>query len=168
MVVGSLNVLINFLDQFLDAAKRPATSGLLRNPVEPDLHLIQPRGIGRCEVHAESWPCCEPAFYPRMFARFLLGNPDISDAGDAADIGLAICPSPYPVRQTASWSRGVGNRGSRLRRSPVQSATSAACVRAPESGFFHPHTKTPHFPADASTDLQYPVLSLQKIDRSRA
>jgi hypothetical protein len=54
--------LIDFLHQFLDAAKRPATNGLLRNPVEPDLHLVPPRGIGRCAVHVESWACGEPAF----------------------------------------------------------------------------------------------------------
>ena len=35
-------MLIDFLHQFLDAAKRAATNGLLRNAVEPNLHLIQP------------------------------------------------------------------------------------------------------------------------------
>jgi hypothetical protein len=60
--VGSLHILIDFLDQFFDVAKRPATNGLVRNPIKPDLHLIQPRGIGRGEVHVKSWPCGEPAF----------------------------------------------------------------------------------------------------------
>jgi len=37
------------------------------------------------------------------------------------------------------------------------SATSAACVPAPESGSFHPRTKPPHFLGDSSQPLQYPV-----------
>src|SRR5260370_38253732 len=67
-------ILIDFLDQFFDAAKRPATNGLLRNPIKPDLHLIQPRGIGRGEVHVKSWPCGEPAFYPWMFVRSVVAH----------------------------------------------------------------------------------------------
>src|SRR5258708_28955975 len=63
------NVLVDFLEQLLHAAKRSATNGPLRNPVEPNLHLIQPRGIGRSEMHMEARPCCEPTFYPRMFVR---------------------------------------------------------------------------------------------------
>jgi hypothetical protein len=61
--------LVDFLDQFLHAAKRSATNGPLRNAVEPNLHLIQPRGIGRSEMHMEARPCCEPTFYPRMLVR---------------------------------------------------------------------------------------------------
>jgi hypothetical protein len=40
--VGSSHILINALDQFLDAAKCSATNGPLGNPVEPDLRLIEP------------------------------------------------------------------------------------------------------------------------------
>ena len=76
-MVCSLNVLIDFLDQFLDAAKGPATSGLLGNPVEPDLHLIKPRGIGWSEVHVEAWPCCQPAFYSRVFVRRIVIHDDV-------------------------------------------------------------------------------------------
>jgi len=76
-----LNVLIDFLDQFLDAAECPATNGLLRNPVEPDLHLIEPRGIGRSEVHVESWPCCKPAFYSRVFVRRVVVHDDVHMQG---------------------------------------------------------------------------------------
>ena len=60
--VGALNVLIDVLNQLLDAAKRSATNGLLRDPMEPNLHLVQPRGIGRSEVHPKSWPGGKPAF----------------------------------------------------------------------------------------------------------
>src|SRR5437660_1243044 len=105
---------------------------------------------------------------PARFFRSLVENPDIPDAGDAAGIVSALCPSPCPARQIAWWSHDVGNRGSRPLRSPAPSATSAACVPALESGSFHLRTKPPHFLADSSTDLQYPVLSLQKMDRWRA
>lgn len=56
MAVGGFNVLIDFLDDFFDVAKRPAPNGLLRNPIKPDLHLVQQRGIGWSEVHMESCP----------------------------------------------------------------------------------------------------------------
>ena len=77
MVVGSLNVLIDFLDWFLDVAKRPAVNGLLGNPMEPDLHLIQPGGIGRSEVHVESGPCGEPALDSRVFVRGVVVHDDV-------------------------------------------------------------------------------------------
>ena len=50
MAVGILDVVIDFLDQFLDAAKRSPAKSSLRNAVEPDLHLIEPGGIGWSEV----------------------------------------------------------------------------------------------------------------------
>lgn len=66
MSVGSADILIDFLDQFLHAPKCSAANGLLGDPVEPDLHLVQPRGIGRSEVYVESWMCRQPAFHSRM------------------------------------------------------------------------------------------------------
>ena len=67
MGVGGPNVLVDFLDQFFHAAKGPAANGPLCNPVEPNFHLIQPRGIGRSEMYMVARPCREPAFYARMF-----------------------------------------------------------------------------------------------------
>ena len=46
--------MIDFLDQFLHTAERPAANGLLRDAIEPDFHLIEPGGIGRSEVHMET------------------------------------------------------------------------------------------------------------------
>ena len=77
MGVGGPNVLIDFLDQVFDAAKRPAANGLLRNPIEPDLHLIEPGSIGRSKVHAESWSCGEPAFDSGMFVRGVVVHDDV-------------------------------------------------------------------------------------------
>ena len=59
MTIGILDVMIDFRDQFLHAAERSPANGLLCDAVEPDLHLIEPGGIGRSEVHMESWPCGE-------------------------------------------------------------------------------------------------------------
>jgi hypothetical protein len=58
---------IDFLDQVFHAAERSPTNGLLRNAVEPDLHLIGPGGLGGREVHMESWPCGEPSPHSQMF-----------------------------------------------------------------------------------------------------
>src|SRR5260221_542732 len=46
-------------------------------PVEPDLHLIEPRGIGRSEVHVESWSYSEPTFYSRVFVRSVVVHDDV-------------------------------------------------------------------------------------------
>ena len=61
--------MIDFCDQFLHAAKRSPAKSLLRNAIEPDFHLIEPRGIGWSEVHMESWSCGEPAFNAQMLVR---------------------------------------------------------------------------------------------------
>src|SRR5215470_15486462 len=70
--VRILNVVIDFFDQLLHAAKGPAANGLLCDPVEPDLHLIEPGGIGRSEVYVEPWPCGEPTSNSQMFVRSVI------------------------------------------------------------------------------------------------
>jgi hypothetical protein len=40
MAVGILDVVIDFLDQFLHAAKRSPAKRLLRDAIEPDFHLV--------------------------------------------------------------------------------------------------------------------------------
>ena len=77
MAVGILDVVIDFLDQFLHAAKRSPAKSLLRNAIEPDFHLIEPRGIGWSEVHVESWPCGEPAFHSPMLVRGVIIHNDV-------------------------------------------------------------------------------------------
>ena len=57
-----LDVAIDFRDQFLDAAKGSSANRLLGDAIEPDLHLIEPGGVGWSEVHVKSWPSGEPAF----------------------------------------------------------------------------------------------------------
>jgi hypothetical protein len=75
--VGTLDIAIDFLDQFPDAAKRSTTNGLLGDAIGPDLHLVQPRSIGGSVVHVKSRPCCEPAFDSRMFVRSLVIHNDV-------------------------------------------------------------------------------------------
>ena len=50
MAVGILDVVIDFLDQFLQAAKRSPAKCSLRDAIEPDIHLIEPGGIGWSKV----------------------------------------------------------------------------------------------------------------------
>ena len=50
---------------------------MLRNAVEPDLHLIQPRGIGRSEVYLEPWPGGEPASNSQMLGCGVIIHDDV-------------------------------------------------------------------------------------------
>ena len=58
--------MIDFRHQFLHTAESSPANGLLRDAIEPDLHLIEPGGIGRSEVHMESWSRGEPASHSPM------------------------------------------------------------------------------------------------------
>lgn len=75
--IGVLNVAINFLNQFLHAAKCSPTNRLLSDAVEPDLHPIKPRGARRREEHVKSWSCCQPAFDAGMFVRAVVVHNDV-------------------------------------------------------------------------------------------
>src|SRR5271155_6288803 len=77
MAVGILDVVIDFLDQFLHAPKGSPAKSLLCNAIEPDFHLIEPRSIGRSEMHVESWPCGEPAFNSQMLVRGVIIHDDV-------------------------------------------------------------------------------------------
>src|SRR5258705_10328588 len=77
MAVGILDVVIDFLDQVFHATERSAANGLLRNTVEPDLHLIEPGGIGGSAVHMEPCPCSKPAFHSQMLVRGVIINDDV-------------------------------------------------------------------------------------------
>ncbi len=77
MAVRILDVVIDFLDQFLDAAKGSPAKSSLRDAIEPDLHLIQPGGIGWSEVYVEPWPCGEPASNSQMFVRGVIIHDDV-------------------------------------------------------------------------------------------
>src|SRR5258707_8721994 len=77
MAVGILDVVIDVLDQVFHATERSAANGLLRNTVEPDLHLIEPGGIGGSEVHMEPWPCSKPAFNSQMLVRGVIIHDDV-------------------------------------------------------------------------------------------
>jgi len=56
-------------DEFFHTAERSAPDGLLRDPVEPDLHLVEPGGIGGREMYMEARSSGQPAFHARMFVR---------------------------------------------------------------------------------------------------
>jgi len=58
MAVGILDVVIDFLDQFLHTAKRSPAKSSLRDAIEPDLHLIEPEApIGLQSEHEKSLTC---------------------------------------------------------------------------------------------------------------
>ena len=80
MAVRILDVVIDFLDQVPDAAKGSSAKSLLRDAIEPDLHLIQPRGVGWSEVDVEPWSCGKPASNSQMFVRGVTGKVDFRGA----------------------------------------------------------------------------------------
>ena len=53
--------MVDFGDKFLHAAEGSPANGLLRDAIEPDLHLIQPGCIGRGKVHMEAGARGKPA-----------------------------------------------------------------------------------------------------------
>jgi hypothetical protein len=55
--------------QVPDAAEGAATDGALGDKVEPDLHLVQPRGIGRRVVHVEARVSPQPASHRGVLVR---------------------------------------------------------------------------------------------------
>jgi hypothetical protein len=77
MAVGILDVVIDFRDQFLHAAKGSPAKSLLRDAMEADLHLIEPEGTGWSEVQVEPRPCGEPAFNSQMLGRGVIIYDDV-------------------------------------------------------------------------------------------
>lgn len=56
----------NLGGKLLDAPERASANGLLGNDVEPDLHLVQPGGIGRRQTDVEMGMQGQPALHPGM------------------------------------------------------------------------------------------------------
>ena len=75
--VGILHILIDFGDQVFHATERSAPNGLLGDAIEPDLHLIEPGGIGWSEVHMESWSRGEPASHSPMLVGGVIIHNDV-------------------------------------------------------------------------------------------
>ena len=64
-----LDELLNPGDEFLDTFKGAPTNGPLGDEIEPDLHLIEPGGIRRREVHMIAGTRRQPAIDRRMLVR---------------------------------------------------------------------------------------------------
>ena len=77
MAVGILDVMVDFCDQFLHTAKRSPAKSSLRDAIEPDFHLIEPGGIGRSEMHMESWSGGEPATDSSMLVGGVIIHNDV-------------------------------------------------------------------------------------------
>ena len=69
--------MVDFVDQFLHAAEGSPTDGLLRDAIEPDLHLIQPGCIGRSKVHMEAGARGKPAPDSQMLVGSVIIHDDV-------------------------------------------------------------------------------------------
>ena len=59
-LVPVVYVVLDGPDQLWDGGERPSPDALLRDDVEPDLDLVQPRAPDRCEVELDPWVLDEP------------------------------------------------------------------------------------------------------------
>lgn len=64
-----LHEVLNATDELAHALKGSSTNGLLGDQAEPALNLIEPRGVGRREMHVEAWPASQPGPHPGMLVR---------------------------------------------------------------------------------------------------
>lgn len=78
---------IDFSGQVLDASERAPTNGLLSNDVEPDLHLVEPGGIGRRQMGMEPGVQGQPALHPGMLVSGIVIN-DQMDLQVSRDVRL--------------------------------------------------------------------------------
>ena len=67
-VVGA-NVLLDLFDQIFNTFECPSADRFLGDLVEPNLHLIEPGGVGRDVMHMPAAMERQPAFDPRMLVR---------------------------------------------------------------------------------------------------
>ena len=54
------NELIDTLDQLFDRAKRAPADGLVGDQRKEAFDLVEPRTVGRNEMHVPAGLCCEP------------------------------------------------------------------------------------------------------------
>ena len=66
ILVVTVDVLADGLDQFLDAAKSAAAEPVFGQVAEEAFHHVQPRAAGGREVHVETRMASEPALHLRM------------------------------------------------------------------------------------------------------
>ena len=64
--VGVLDEMIDLSDQLFHASECSPADGLLGDDIEPDLDLIEPRGISWSEVDLVARSAGQPALDPRM------------------------------------------------------------------------------------------------------
>ena len=68
-LVVVLQVFLDGVDEFGNAAKNAPADPFLAQFSKPTLDQVQPGGTGRCGMEVESPVLAEPAFHPRMGVR---------------------------------------------------------------------------------------------------
>src|SRR5262250_509583 len=66
-----------FSRKFFHAAEGSPAYGFVRDAIEPNLHLIEPGGIGGSKVHMKSWSRGEPAPKSAMLMRGVIIHDDV-------------------------------------------------------------------------------------------
>ena len=66
MGIGVLDEMIDLADQVFHASECALADGLLGDDIEPYLHLVQPRSIGRRKMNMKARMNGQPALDPRM------------------------------------------------------------------------------------------------------
>jgi len=69
---------IDALHELSDAGEGAAADGLVGDPREESFNLVEPRAVGRDEVHVPAWPSRQP----RLDLRMVVGGVVVDDAVD--------------------------------------------------------------------------------------
>ena len=83
-VVGG-DELIDFGHQVFDAAEAASSDGLLRDEVKPDLHLIEPGGVGWRIVEVITGAGRQPLFHLWMFMGAIVIDDEVKIKGRIPD-----------------------------------------------------------------------------------
>jgi hypothetical protein len=161
------NELIDLLDQLADVAKGAAADGALGDQGEPALDLIKPAGIGGSEVQVIAGMTGQPGFDLGMFVGGVIVHHQVHvEVG--GDVAVQMLEKGQELLMAMAWFalgnhaaiedvEGREERGGAMaevvvsdppRRNPDPKAGSVGCVRAPEPGFFRPHTGPGRGPGD--------------------
>ena len=84
-----LDEAVDLLGQFFDAGEGAAPDGFLGDDAEPALDLIEPRGIGRCEVDVVARAFGEPGFDLGVFVGGVVVEDDVSSRSAGTALSMA-------------------------------------------------------------------------------
>ena len=75
--VPVFGVALNSSDELFDVSEGVSSDGALRDDIEPDFDLVEPRGVGRCEVDVEARVLGQPCLDLLVFMGRVIVHHDV-------------------------------------------------------------------------------------------